>query len=80
MMDRSIQSSIIGEDPIRRPTFGNFDRVVPHLYWMTMNYLPLAIFLQFNLKYVVVFADVHIDPRTYVFERKEEGPLKLALD
>jgi hypothetical protein len=51
MMDRSIQSSIIGEDPIRRPTFGNFDRVVPHLYWMTMDYLPLAIFLQFNLKW-----------------------------
>jgi hypothetical protein len=57
-------------------TSGNFDRVVPHLYWMTMDYLPFVILLQFNLKYVVVFVDVAFDPRTCVSKRKE-GPLKL---
>ncbi len=41
-----------------------------------MDYLPFVIMLQFNLKYVVVFADVAFDPRTYVFKRKE-GPLKM---
>jgi hypothetical protein len=56
--------------------FGNFDRVVPHFYWMTMDYLPFVILLQFNLKYVVIFADVASDPRTYIYERKE-GPLEL---
>jgi hypothetical protein len=56
-------------------TFGNLDHVVPHLYWMTMDYLPFVILLQFNLKYVVVFADVAFDQRTYVYERKEVGQL-----
>jgi hypothetical protein len=62
----------MGQDPIKRPTFGNFDHVVPNLYWMKIDYLPFVILLQFNLKYVAVFADVAFDPRT-----EGTGPLKL---